>query len=114
LSAEIAKRESELSSITEKTLSQKQGSVHAQVSGLRKFVEHNLRHIRRRITGKYGNPIVVRQELAKHIKSITLMPEGKGGAIKYRGEWKLLGDTGGAEGQNRTGYAGLFRAALYQ
>jgi hypothetical protein len=52
--------------------------------------------------------------LAKHIKSITLMPEGKSGAIKYIGEWKLLGDTGGAEGQNRTGYAGLFRAALYQ
>src|SRR5580704_893320 len=54
-----------------------------QVSGLRKFVEHNLRHIRRLITGKYGNPIVVRRELAKHIKSITLMPEGKGGAIRY-------------------------------
>jgi len=25
-----------------------------------------------------------------------------------------LGDISGAEGQNRTGYAGLFRAALYQ
>jgi len=25
-----------------------------------------------------------------------------------------LGDTECAEGQNRTGYAGLFRAALYQ
>jgi hypothetical protein len=84
------------------------------VSGLRKFVEHNLRHIRRLITGEYGNPMIVRQELAKHIESITLMPEGKAGEIKYRGNWKLLGDTGGAEGQNRTGYAGLFRAALYQ
>jgi hypothetical protein len=64
--------------------------------------------------GKNGNAIVVLQEIAKHIKSITLMPEGKGGAIKYGGEWKSLGDTDGAEGQNRTGYAGLFRAALYQ
>jgi site-specific DNA recombinase len=114
LRAEITKREAELSSITEKTLGQKKDSVHAQVSGLRKFVEHNLRHIRRLITGEYGNPMIVRQELAKHIESITLMPEGKAGAIKYRGNWKLLGDTGGAEGQNRTGYAGLFRAALYQ
>jgi hypothetical protein len=98
--------------ITAKTLSQTKTSVHAQVSGLRKFVEHNLRHVRRLITGEYGNPMIVRQELAKHIESITLMPEGK--AIKYRGQWKLLGDTDGAEGQNRTGYAGLFRAALYQ
>ena len=84
------------------------------MSGLRKFVEHNLRHIRRLITREYGNPTVVRQELAKHIESITLMPEGKAGEIRYRGNWKLLGDISGAEGQNRTGYAGLFRAALYQ
>jgi site-specific DNA recombinase len=109
---EIAKREAELSSITEKTLSRNKDSVHAQVSGLRKFVEHNLRHIRRLISGKYGSPDAVRQELAKHIESITLSPEG--GEIRYKGEWKLLGDTSGAEGQNRTGYAGLFRAALYQ
>jgi hypothetical protein len=63
--AEIAKREAELSSITEKTLGRSKDSVHAQVSGLREFVEHNLRHIRRLISGKYGNPAVVRQELAK-------------------------------------------------
>ncbi len=100
--AEIAKREAELSSITEKTLSQKKGSVHEQVSGLRKFVEHNLRHIRRLISGKYGNPAAVRQELAKHIESITLLPEGNGGAIKYKGQWKLLGDMECAEGGNRS------------
>jgi hypothetical protein len=103
-----------LESITEKTLGQNKDSVHAQVSGLRKVVEHNLRHIRRLITGEYSNQAVVRQELAKHIESITLMPEGKAGEIRYKGSWKLLGDTDGAEGQNRTGYAGLFRAALYQ
>jgi hypothetical protein len=114
LRAEIAKREAELSSIADKTLGQKNNSVREQVSGLRKFVEHNLRHIRRLITREHGNPTVVRQELAKHIESITLMPEGKAGEIRYRGNWKLLGDISGAEGQNRTGYAGLFRAALYQ
>ena len=63
---------------------------------------HNLGHIRRLITGEYGNPMVVRQELAKHIESITLMPEGKAGAIEYRGNWKLLGDISGAEGGSRS------------
>jgi hypothetical protein len=53
------------------------------VSGLRKFVEHNLRHIRRLISGEYGNAAVVRQELAKHPDSITLLPEGKGGSIYH-------------------------------
>ena len=91
LRAEIAKREAELSSITQKTLGRNKDSVHAQVSGLRKFVEHNLRHVRRLISGKYGNPIVVRQELAKHIESIKLFPEGKGQEIRYKGSWRILG-----------------------
>jgi hypothetical protein len=91
-----------VSFITEKTLNRKKGSVHEQVSGLRKFVDHNLRHIRRLTSGEYGNPAVVRQELAKHIDSITLQPEGNGGSIKYKGNWKLLDDTGGPEGGNRS------------
>ena len=91
LRAEIAKREAELSSITQKTLGRNKDSVHAQVSGLRKFVEHNLRHIRRLISGKCGNPIVVRQELAKHIESIKLFPEGKGREIRYKGSSRILG-----------------------
>jgi|HubBroStandDraft_6_1064221.scaffolds.fasta_scaffold289214_2 hypothetical protein len=33
---------------------------------------------------------------------IQLFPEGQAGEIKYRGEWKLLGDTDGAEGWNRS------------
>jgi hypothetical protein len=54
--------------------------------------------------------------LAKHVTKIVISP-GERGEVIYRGEWKALGDGGnrsGAEGQNRTGYAGLFRAALYQ
>ena len=44
----------------------------------------------------------------------TLTPEGD--TYKLSGEWDLLGDvrSDGAGGQNRTGYARLFRAALYQ
>ncbi len=89
--AAITEREAELSSITAKALSQKEGSVHEQVSGLRKFVKENLRDIRALIAGKYGNPFVVRRELAKHIESITLLPEGEGREIRYRGSWKVLG-----------------------
>jgi hypothetical protein len=59
-------------------------------------------------------------ELAKHIQEIVITPGESTGEIKYKGKWDLLGDgkelrnRGCAEGQNRTGYAGLFRAALYQ
>ena len=89
--AAITEREAELSSITQKTRGRNKDSVHAQVSGLLKFVEHNLRHVRRLISGKYGNPVVVRQELAKHIESIRLFPEGEGREIRYKGSWKILG-----------------------
>jgi hypothetical protein len=55
-------------------------------------------------------------ELAKHVKEIVISP-GVGDEITYTGKWDLLGNGAnmdGAEGQNRTGYAGLFRAALYR
>jgi site-specific DNA recombinase len=112
--AAIMEREAELSSITSRMLGRGTGSVHAQVSGLRKLVKEDLRDIRALISGKHGKPAAVRHEFARHIEAITLYPEGKGRAIRYKGAWKLLGDTDGAEGQNRTGYAGLFRAALYR
>jgi hypothetical protein len=52
-------------------------------------------------------------ELSKHCTAITLTPEGS--SFRIAGNWNLLGGrSGGAGGQNRTGYARLFRAALYQ
>jgi hypothetical protein len=62
------------------------------------------------------NAATMRMQLAKHVKEIVLSP-GENDTIKYKGEWALLGDDSRrecAEGQNRTGYAGLFRAALYR
>jgi hypothetical protein len=53
-------------------------------------------------------------DLARHIDTITLFPDGKGSAVSYKRQWKVLGYRDGAEGQNRTAYAGLFRAALYR
>src|SRR5271170_4215515 len=43
--------------------------------------------------------------------AIGLFPDGKGDAVRDKGQWKILGETECAEGQNRTAYAGLFRAA---
>src|SRR5262249_51581281 len=54
-------------------------------------------------------------ELRQHItEPITLRP-GANRPIAS-GEWGLLGvcNSGGAGGQSRTAYAGLFRAALYR
>jgi hypothetical protein len=51
-------------------------------------------------------------ELAKRYTAITIMPEGN--SYRIAGDWILLGGrSDGAGGQNRTGYARLFRAALY-
>ena len=77
--AAIAEREAELSRITSMTLGREKGSVHEQVSGLRKFVKEELRKIRKLIAGKYCNPAAVRAKLARHIVAITLLPEGDGG-----------------------------------
>jgi hypothetical protein len=40
------------------------------------------------------------QELAKHVEGITLLPDGN--EIRYRDDWKLLGECNrdGAEGQS--------------
>lgn len=82
------------------TLGRKKGSVHTQIKDLRRFVRESVGDIRTLFTGKHANPAVIRQELARHIDSITLLPDGKGDEIRYKGEWKLLGDIGGAEGQS--------------
>jgi hypothetical protein len=57
---------------------------------------------------------IARAQLLKHVSKIEMEPHGKGYIAK--GDWNLLGMRliDGAGGQNRTGYARLFRAALYQ
>ena len=80
------------------TLGTGKGSVPKQVAGLRKFVKGSLGDIRALLTGKHAIPAVVRQELTRHIESITLLPDGE--AVKYKGQWRLLGSgyRDGAEG----------------
>ncbi len=60
------------------------------------------------------DPARVRAAFAKHIEKITMEPSGE--HYVGSGTWHLIGrgSIDGAGGQNRTGYARLFRAALYQ
>jgi site-specific DNA recombinase len=99
--AAITAHEAEIAAITDKTLGRKKGSVHQQIAGLRKFVRDGVSDIRELLAGKHAQPALVRQELAKHIDAITLLPDGKGN-VRYKGEWKLLGSANirSAEGQS--------------
>jgi site-specific DNA recombinase len=111
----IAEREAEISALTARVLGRKKDSVRNQIRDLRKFVMASVGDFRALISAN-DSAAATRMELAKHVKEIVLSP-GDGDEIKYTGKWDLLGDGGnmdGAEGQNRTGYAGLFRAALYR
>jgi hypothetical protein len=77
----------------------------------RRFVESRLKDWR----GLFdGEPQTVRVEIAKHVQKIALTPEGKtyiaSGVLEST---RRGGCYNGAGGQNRTGYARLFRAALY-
>ncbi|MGO9589036.1 MAG: recombinase family protein [Candidatus Acidiferrales bacterium] len=96
--AEISKREKEIAGLVEKAAGRKKGSVAKQVGDLRKFVKEGVADIRELLAGKHSNPARVRQELARHIDTITLLPEG--GAVRYKGSWKLLGYRECAEGQS--------------
>ncbi len=96
----------------------KEGKRRTQDPGTKKrslghpaFVLSGLQSIQERLAGEIPR---AKTELAKHCTEITLTPEGD--SYKLSGEWDLLGDvrSDGAGGQNRTGYARLFRAALYQ
>jgi site-specific DNA recombinase len=108
----IVEREKELLEITAKTLNGKSNSVRSQLRDLRRFVTESLSDVRTLISGKHSNVSAVRMELARHIQSIIIEPKGR--RIRYLGKWDVLGNSECAEGQNRTAYAGLFRAALYR
>jgi hypothetical protein len=81
-----------------------------RMQNTRRFVEGKLRELQKLLNAE---PRMARAEMAKHIqKRIVLRPEGK--TYVAVGDWDLdVASYGGAGGQNRTGYARLFRAALY-
>jgi site-specific DNA recombinase len=110
LMAELAKRERELDSISEQLLTTNGTGLDAKLQEMQQFVQKRLQDVRGLL---FADVPRAKAELSKHCKAITLTPTDCG--FRVSGDWDLLGGRlDGAGGQNRTGYARLFRAALYQ
>jgi hypothetical protein len=109
--AAIADREREIAEITDTTISSSADSIKSRIGTMRAAAKAKLKDLRALLG---GDVTIARAELLKHVSQIEMEPHGKSYVAK--GDWNLLGmrPTSGAGGQNRTGYARLFRAALYQ
>ena len=70
----ITEREAEISALTANTLGRGKGSVHTQIRDLRKFVEVNLRGLRKLLSSG-DNALAMRMELAKHVQEIVISQE---------------------------------------
>jgi seryl-tRNA synthetase len=107
---QLGKRERELDDISEELLATDGRGLDARLQEIEAFVQKCLQDIRGLLFADVPRP---KAELSKHCTAITLTPEGS--TFRISGDWNLLGGrSDGAGGQNRTGYARLFRAALYQ
>ena len=109
--ADLAVIEGRLGDVREQLARASGSAATVQIRNTRRFVEERLANLRSILNAE---SVTVRAELAKHVEKITLTPEGR--IYVASGSWNLLavGSMDGARGQNRTGYARLFRAALYQ
>ncbi len=110
LLAALTARERELEAISEQIFSTESRSIEVCLEEIEVFVRRRLRDIRGLLMADVPR---AKAELAKHYTAITITSEHD--TYRIGGDWDLLGArSGGAGGQNRTAYAGLFRAALYQ
>src|SRR5262249_37964768 len=110
LLAELEKREERLTEISDEIFSSSGNGLDAKLKEIEDFVRRRLGDLHGLLNGDVQR---AKSELAKHCTEITLTPEGQ--SYQISGDWNLLGGrSDGAGGQNRTGYARLFRAALYQ
>ena len=111
LRAALVTREREISDITAKLLESRPDSLRVKLRNIRNFVVQHMRDVREIVN---SDPAQTRAVFARHIDKIALTPTGE--HYVASGMWNLLGrgSIDGAGGQNRTGYARLFRAALYQ
>jgi hypothetical protein len=119
LTTAIVERERELRSITDRLLEPGPESLSAKLDVLRTLAVSRLTNLRKLISHPESVD-VARAALAEHFGKFTLEPVTGTGKQSYvaHGEVDFFGEdamarTGGAGGQNRTGYARLFRAALY-
>ena len=116
----IGEREKELRSITDKLLEPAPGSIRAKLEELREFAVERLTKIRE-LLAHPENVQKAHEALAERVGQLILQPMVENGKRSYlaHGKVDFFGEEGmthsdGAGGQNRTGYARLFRAALYQ
>jgi hypothetical protein len=110
LRAALVTREREISDITAKLLESRPDSLRVKLRNIRSFVVHHMRDVRELVNSETARTWAI---FAKHIERITLTPTGD--HYMASGTWNFMGrgSIDGAGGQNRTGYARLFRAALY-
>jgi hypothetical protein len=86
--AEIAKREQEISAITDRLQSSKPESVRMRVKALGTNVAGGLRELQSVLN---SDAISVQPYLAKHVEKIVMEPHGK--MYVASGGWNLLGET---------------------
>ena len=116
----IGDREKELRVITDKLLEPAPGSLRAKLEELREFAVSRLSKIRE-LLARPENIQEAHEALAERIGQLTLEASNENGKKTYLAHGKVdffgeeeLAHSDGAGGQNRTGYACLFMAALYQ
>ena len=119
LMAAVAEREGELKVIMDRLLEPGPGSLTETLGNLRAIAMERLANLRKLVSNP-ENVEQTRAALAEHFGTFKMEPVNENGKLSYRyhGKIDFFGDravarTGGAGGQNRTGYARLFRAALY-
>ena len=118
--AAITERESRLRQITNQVIEPGPESLQEKLDEIRIFAVSRLARLRELI----AKPAAIHEAralLAEQIGKFTLERVSDGSKISFKahGQIDLFGEealtrVGGAGGQNRTGYARLFRAALYQ
>jgi site-specific DNA recombinase len=118
--AAIGEREEELRSITDRLLEPRPGSLRAKLDELRTFAVSRLTKIRE-LLAHPENVEKAHEAIAERVGQLTLEATNENGKRTYLAHGKVdffgeegVSHSGGAGGQNRTGYARLFRAALYQ
>ena len=118
--AAISEREARLREIRDQAIKPGQGSFQEKLDDLRDFAITRLNHLKELLT----NPKAIHEAralLAEQVGKFTLERVEENGALSFKanGNIDFFGEeaftrVGGAGGQNRTGYARLFRAALYR
>src|SRR3974390_3381341 len=117
LMSSMGKRERELQDITDKLLEPQPGSIRASLAELRDFAIERMTKIRELLSHP-ENVTQAHEVIAEHIGQLALEAVDEGGKKRYIARGKVdffsgnrLAHSDGAGGQNRTGYARLFRAA---